>query len=151
MRAARIGSIVVAWLLAVAAPAQACDTAADGAIVCGTGSDAMRVFADTASPDLRFAVAWRDRSRPGSAEPDVNDVDNVLVRLTDGAVLLKLGGNHWETEELRANRRDEIAVWSKNSRWMVEITTLLDSLIVSEVSRCTLYSSVNFRLSSGVR
>ena len=34
---------------------------------------------------------------------------------------------------------------------MVEMTTLLDEPIVFEVSRWTLYSSVNFRLSSGVR
>jgi hypothetical protein len=123
MRPVRIGSLVVMWLVAAAAPAQAgpCETAADGAIVCGNGTDTMRVFADTTSPDLRFAVAWLDRSRSGSAEPDVDDVDNVLVRLRDGAVLLKLGGNHWDTDKLRANRRDEIAVWSKDSRWMVEI------------------------------
>ena len=34
---------------------------------------------------------------------------------------------------------------------MVVMTTLLDEPIVFEVSRWTLYSSVNFRLSSGVR
>lgn len=123
LRAVWIGSALLAGLLVVAAPAQAapCETLADGAIVCGAGSDAMRVLSDTASPDLRFAVAWRDRNHSGSAEPDVDDVDNVLVRLRDGAVLLTLGGNHWETGELRANRRDEIAVWSKDGRWMVEI------------------------------
>jgi hypothetical protein len=34
---------------------------------------------------------------------------------------------------------------------MVVITTFLDAAIVFEVSRYTGYSSVNFRLSSGVR
>ena len=34
---------------------------------------------------------------------------------------------------------------------MVEITTLLDEPTVFDVSRWTLYSSLNFRLSSGVR
>jgi hypothetical protein len=121
--ARRIGSIAVAAILLFVSPARSgsCATAADGAIVCGTGSDSMRVLADTASPDLRFAVAWRDRKYPGSEEPDPQDVENILVRLTDGAALLTLGGNHWETGKMRANRRDEIAVWSRDSRWMVEI------------------------------
>ena len=34
---------------------------------------------------------------PGaSEEPNPEDVDNILVRLSDGAALLALGGNHWE-------------------------------------------------------
>lgn len=123
MRGGRIGLLVVAALLIVGTRTQAapCETVPDGAIVCGTGDDAMRVLSETASPDLRFAVAWRDRNHPGSEEPDPEDVENILVRLTDGAALLTLGGNHWETGKLRANRRDEIAVWSKDSRWMIEI------------------------------
>lgn len=98
-----------------------CAAAADGAIVCGEGKERMRVLSGTASPDLRFAVAWREREDPGSEEPNPENVDNILVRLSDGAVLLTLGGNHWETGKLRANRRDEYAVWSKASRFLVEI------------------------------
>lgn len=102
------------------ASAAECKSLGD-AIVCGEGNAQMRILSGTASPDLRFGIGWRERNNGASEEPDPEDVENLLVRLSDGAVLLTLGGNNWETAKLRANRRDEIAVWSKQARFLVEI------------------------------
>jgi hypothetical protein len=120
----RLGSILVAFLAAfVATQAQAsCAALQGGAVICGEGKEAMRVLSGTNSPDLRFAIAWRERDGAGRDEPNPDNVDNLLVRLSDGAVLLTLGGNHWETDKFRANRRDEYAFWSKDSRFMLEIS-----------------------------
>jgi hypothetical protein len=120
-----LGSLLVALLAAfLATPAQAsCAALQDGgAVVCGAGKEAMRVLSGTNSPNLRFAIAWRERDGAGRDEPDPENVDNILVRLTDGAALLTLGGNHWETDKFHANRRDEYAFWSKDSRFLLEVS-----------------------------
>jgi len=130
-KAGSLGSIRAIFLIAFLAacfatflgtPALAsCASVQDGAVVCGEGKAAMRVISGTNSPNLHFAIAWRERDGAGRDEPNPENVDNILVRLSDGAALLTLGGNYWETDKLRANRRDEYAFWSKDSRYLVEI------------------------------
>jgi hypothetical protein len=126
--ASRIRIIYAAFagclLLAPASPSHAaeCKAVAEGAIVCGEGKEAMRVISATNSPNLHFAIAWRERDGEARDEPNPENVENILVRLSDGARLLTLGGNYWENDKFRANRRDEYAFWSKGSRFMLEIS-----------------------------
>ncbi|WP_245319825.1 hypothetical protein [Bradyrhizobium sp. LMTR 3] len=81
----------------------------------------MRVFADTISPSKNYAFAWRTAQGLPSGQDTPSDVENVLIRVTDGAVLTALGGTYWETGEMRANRYELIAAWSPDSRAVVEV------------------------------
>ena len=82
----------------------------------------MRVFADTTSPSKKYAFAWRSaEGLPSGGNLPSNSVENVMVRLADGAVLTKLGGEFWETGQMRANRYDLLAAWSPDSRAVIEV------------------------------
>jgi hypothetical protein len=115
--------IILACLLAllpVAAEA-GCITDQYGGRVCGEGKDAARVIDDTTSPSEKYAVAWRcSTGLPTGKEFPGGDVDNVLIRLDDGKVLGTLGSSYWRTGELRPNRDELFAVWSPDSRAVVE-------------------------------
>ena len=106
---------------AAAVRAQACVADQRGGLVCGEGKAAMRVFANTTSPSKNYAFAWRSAQGLPSGDDIPNDVENVLIRVTDGAVLAKLGGTYWETGEMRANRYDLLAAWSPDSRAVIEV------------------------------
>lgn len=105
----------------VAVRAEACVANQGGDLVCGAGKSASRVFADTTSPSKRYAFAWRTAQGLPSGRDAPDNVENVLIRVTDGAVLAKLGGTHWETGEMRANRSELKAAWSPDSRSVVEV------------------------------
>ena len=92
-----------------------------GGLVCGTGKGALRVFANTTSPSKNYAFAWRTAQGLPSGDQTPNDVENVLIRVTDGAVLATLGGTYWETGEMRANRYDLLAAWSPDSQAVIEV------------------------------
>jgi hypothetical protein len=104
-----------------AVQAQGCVADQGGDLVCGAGKSALRVFADTTSPSKNYAFAWRTAQGLPSGRDAPNDVENILIRVADGAVLAKLGGAHWETGEMRANRSDLMAAWSPDSRSVIEI------------------------------
>lgn len=108
--------------LAASAAAQPCQTDRFKDLVCGDGRDAVRVFEETMSPSKRYAIGWRmKRGKPLLAEhPDTEDVENVLIRLSDGAVLAVLGGNRWTRAGYRANQYDTDAVWSADERAVIE-------------------------------
>jgi hypothetical protein len=102
--------------------AQACVADQDGDLVCGEGKAAMRVVADTTSPSKNYAFAWRsEQGLPSGRDLPPPGVENLLIRITDGAVLAKLGGQYWATDEMRANRYDLLAAWSPDSRSVVEV------------------------------
>jgi len=101
--------------------AQACIADQRGGFVCGTGKGALRVFANTTSPSRNYAFAWRTAQGLPSGDDIPNDVENVLIRVTDGAVLATLGGTYWETGAARANRYDLLAAWSPDSRAVIEV------------------------------
>ena len=105
----------------VAVQAQACVADQNGDLVCGTGTSASRVFADTTSPSKGYAFAWRTAQGLPSGRDAPSGVENVLVRVSDGKVLATLGGTHWETGEMRANRSELMAAWSPDSRSVVEV------------------------------
>lgn len=106
---------------AAAVQAQACVADQNGDLVCGTGTNASRVFADTTSPSKGYAFAWRTAQGLPSGRDAPSGVENVLTRVSDGTVLATLGGTHWETGEMRANRSELMAAWSPDSRSVVEI------------------------------
>lgn len=47
------------------------------------------------------------------------DTEILVVRLADGAVLATSTGTYWNTGEARANRLEELATWSPNSRLLI--------------------------------
>jgi hypothetical protein len=104
-----------------AARAQACAPDQHGGLVCGEGKAAMRVFADTTSPSKNYAFAWRSEQGLSVGDPPPPGVENLLIRISDGAVLAKLGGEFWATGEMRANRYDLAAAWSPDSRSVIEV------------------------------
>ncbi len=108
-------------LQTAAVRAQACVADQNGDLVCGAGISASRVFADTTSPSKGYAFAWRTAQGLPSGRDAPSGVENVLIRVSDGAVLATLGGTHWETGEMRANRSELMAAWSPDSRAVVEI------------------------------
>jgi hypothetical protein len=102
--------------------AQACVADQHGDLVCGEGKGAMRVVADTTSPSKTYAFAWRsEQGLPSGHDLPPSGVENLLIRIADGAVLAKLGGQYWATGEMRANRYDLLAAWSPDSRSVIEV------------------------------
>jgi hypothetical protein len=106
---------------ATAVHAQACVADQHGGLVCGEGKAAMRVVADTISPAKDYAFAWRSAQGLPSGSDIPDDIENVLIRISDGAVLAKLGGEYWATGAVRANRYELIAAWSPDSRSVIEV------------------------------
>jgi hypothetical protein len=115
--------IVLALYASQATPVrgEACIADQHGGLVCGTGKGALRVFAGTTSPSKEYAFAWRTAQGLPSGDDIPNDVENVLVRVSDGAVLATLGGTYWETGAMRANRSELMAAWSPDSRSVIEV------------------------------
>ena len=124
MRSVLTFSVVLLALYAAQTAAvwgEACIADPRGGLVCGAGKGALRVFANTISPSRNYAFAWRTAQGLPSGDDIPNDVENVLIRVSDGAVLAKLGGTYWETGGMRANRYDLLAAWSPDSRSVIEV------------------------------
>ena len=118
-------AIAVALYLpqAGATVAQACVADKYDGLVCGEGNSALRVITDTTSPSGKFAFAWRSaQGLPQGDKSPSGEIENVLIRLADGATLAKLGGVYWASGEMRANRYDVIAAWSPDSRAVIEVS-----------------------------
>jgi hypothetical protein len=110
-----------ALLLVQGAAFGACIADQHEGFVCGEGKDAMRALPETISPSRKFAFAWHSSDGISGKEFSPDDVENVLIRLEDGQVLAKLGGNYWDTGEWRANRYGSLAIWSPDSHGVVEV------------------------------
>jgi hypothetical protein len=123
-RALVFAAFLVAWSVSQTATARADACVADrsGDLICGTGTDALRLFAATTSPSKTYAFAWRTaKGQPQGDDIPDNDVENVLVRITDGVVLSKLGGTYWMIDQMRENRYDLAAAWSPDNRAVIEV------------------------------
>jgi hypothetical protein len=120
----RSASIILA-LLAVCLSSTceaACIADQHGGLVCGEGKDAARIIDDTTSPDKKLAIAWRcSAGMPADGKEPAGDTEDVIVRLEDGAVLGKLGGQYWDTGTVHPNRDEFYASWSPDSRAVVEV------------------------------
>jgi hypothetical protein len=111
------------FALAAGAAAQPCQIDRYKDLVCGDGRDAVRVLPGTTSPSKRFAFGWRMKGGqrvPVNGPDREEDVENVLVRLIDGAVLATLGGHHWTLGDRHANQLDTVATWSADEDTVVE-------------------------------
>jgi hypothetical protein len=114
-------------LLAAVSAAQAesgpCKPDKSDGLTCGEGIGASRVIEGTISPSKRFALAWRSKS---SAPADLltdrthYDLEDLLIRLADGALLSISPGEYWNTGSAHVNRYEVNAAWSPDSRFMVE-------------------------------
>jgi hypothetical protein len=67
-----------------------CRKVADGSLMCGEGRDSALVLKGTISPSKRLAFAWREPDDVPKFDP--GDVELMLVRLADGAILAQLKG-----------------------------------------------------------
>jgi hypothetical protein len=118
-----MAAVIAASLLEMTiAAAAGCVADQHGSLICGEGRDAARVFPETTSPSKKFAFGWRTANGlPSGRDLPSADIENVLIRLDDGAVLAKLGGQYWATGEMIANRYEQLAAWSPDSRAVVEV------------------------------
>jgi hypothetical protein len=89
-------------------------------LACGAGEGAALVISRSTSPSKRLALAWRLANRAPSVRPDEHDPDleNLIVRIKDGAVLARTHGVYWHTGD-RTAKANNIASWSPDSRLLI--------------------------------
>jgi hypothetical protein len=118
-------TIALAMLLAAASALHAemgpCQPDERDGLVCGSGTAAARVIAGTISPSRQYALAWRDLTGPPTEEPDTDQLETLLVRLSDGAILAGRKSDFWDTGEVHVNRLREEAAWSRDSRLVLRV------------------------------
>jgi hypothetical protein len=68
-----------------------------------------------------MAFGWREPGKAPTEEPDIYQVESVLLRLRDGTSLAISPGGYWDTGTAHANRYDFHAIWSPNSRFVIEL------------------------------
>ena len=68
-----------------------------------------------------LCVRLAQRAGPAIRPRSAASRRNLLIRIADGAVLAKLGGEYWTTGEMRANRYDLLAAWSPDSRAVIAV------------------------------
>ena len=121
----RIAAVIALVLLSACVCAQAetgpCKPDAFEGLTCGQGPGAARVIGGTISPSKEMAFAWRSPGKAPTEEPDIYQVESVLIWLHDGAVLAIAPGSYWDTGTAHANRYDFHAVWSPDSRFVIEL------------------------------
>ena len=84
---------------------------------CGTGAGAARVIDGTQSPNKQLAVAWRLPDAEPAEQPDDDDqIELLLVRLRDGAILGKSYTGFRANARCRSNNKLEEITWSRNGR-----------------------------------
>jgi hypothetical protein len=100
-------------------------------IVCEAGDRVLRVIQKSQSPTGRYGVAWTTRqAKPQGAKyeeaPDGAvtvhgaDVDNFLVRLSDGKLLAKLAGEYF-SDKPNYLSSDHFSHWSPDGGYLVEV------------------------------
>ena len=116
--------LAIAALLIGGLPASAelgpCKPDGQDTPLCGSGKGAARVVANTVSPNKTFALAWRHPNMDPNdvTRDDDDDLELLLIRLSDGAVLAKADTQYFRNAR-GANRRGEFAIWSPDSRLVV--------------------------------
>jgi hypothetical protein len=89
---------------------------------CGNGAGAVRTFYKTTSPSGRLAFGWRLTDRPPTVVPEENDpnLENIVVRIGDGAILAKSHGSYWDLGTKIA-RAHVSAAWSPDSHLALKV------------------------------
>jgi len=91
-------------------------------LICGSGDGAARVIVKTISPLKRVAFAWRLANGPPTDRPEDGDpnLENLIIRIADGAVLAKSHGTYWDLSTKIA-KAYLITAWSPDSRLLVKV------------------------------
>lgn len=99
-----------------------CVPANDFGLMCGSGNGAARAIVKTISPSHRLAFAWRLANKPPMNRPDDNDqnLENLIIRLEDGAVLTKSHGSYWDLST-KITKAYLMTAWSPDSRLLVKV------------------------------
>jgi hypothetical protein len=122
---ALIFALAIASTLAGAAQAQVAPCVPDGhnGLVCGTGIGGARVVDGSVSPSKRFALAWSSK-KTGPLDQNVDnwpyDLEDMVIRIADGAVLARVPGIFFDTGQLHSNHESETGSWSPDSHYLVE-------------------------------
>ena len=100
-----------------------------GNFFCGEGDGAARIIPKTTSPSYRLALAWRLNNRPATYQPNEADPDleSLIVRIEDGAILAKSRGVYWNTGDRYAKQQYLSAAWSPDSRLLVRTAGTRDA------------------------
>jgi len=114
--------LTFAALLSVAR-AQVGPCAPDGhnGLVCGTGVGGARVVDGSVSPSNRFALAWSSK-KTGPLDQNIDnwpyDLEDMVIRIVDGAVLARVPGIYFDTDQLHSNHESETGSWSPDSHYL---------------------------------
>lgn len=94
-----------------------------GSLTCGTGVGAARVIPKTTSPSNRLALAWRlTSSAPGyQLHEDNPDLESLIARIEDGAILAKSRGTYWDMGDRYAKAQYLTAAWSPDSHLLIRM------------------------------
>jgi hypothetical protein len=94
-----------------------------GSLTCGNGVSSARVIPKTTSPSNRLALAWRlTSSAPGyQLHEDNPDLESLIVRIEDGAILAKSRGTYWDMGDRYAKAQYLTAAWSPDSRLLIRM------------------------------
>jgi hypothetical protein len=94
-----------------------------GSLTCGNGVSSARVIPKTTSPSNRLALAWRlTSSAPGyQLHEDNPDLESLIVRIADGAILAKSPGTYWNMGDRYAKAQYLTAAWSPDSRLLIRM------------------------------
>jgi hypothetical protein len=87
----------------------------------GVGPGAARVIGGTISRRKRLPSLGASQAKRRLKSPTFTQVESVLLWLHDGAVLAISPGDYWDTGTVHANRYDFHAIWSPNSRLVIEL------------------------------
>jgi hypothetical protein len=89
-------------------------------LTCGKGVGAARIIDGTLSPDKSLALGWRASKTSPAESPSDGDIELLVVRIATGEILFRTEGRYWDTGTLHVSREEEHAVWSPDSRLMIE-------------------------------
>jgi hypothetical protein len=100
---------------------------ADFDLICGSGDGAARAIVKTISPSQRLAFAWRLVDRPPN-QPTYGDpkLENLIVRIKDGASLAKSRGSYWDLG-MKIAKAYLMTAWSPDSRLLVKVDQGVES------------------------
>lgn len=115
-------------LSSAAAEIGPCRPLGEDVMLCGTGNGAAQTFYKTISPSGRLAFGWRLTDRPPTVAPEENDpnLENIVVRIGDGAILAKSRGTYWSLGTKIA-KAHVFAAWSPDSRLAVKVEQRAES------------------------
>ena len=113
--------LAVSWVDTAPAEMGPCSEMSQDNFYCGEGVGAARTIPKTISPSHRLALAWRLTNRPPTVKPYEGDPDleSLIVRISDGAVLVKSHGVYWDLGDRYAPHRYVGAAWSPDSHFLV--------------------------------